>query len=189
MDPQSNKLSNTEFELIGVPRKLYSSMLGSLDNSILVDAQWVIDNRGWVTITGDINKTAQVGFSILRAMLDTKDYLDYEGRVDVEKIRYIQADSFISRLNTADFDERRALWKNLFTAYDDGSGWVRSIMIEGLGEEFGRDAVNNMKLIIRRCDSDLIQLIVETSLDTDELADRYGKRVGHLLYQGKLIKL
>lgn len=190
-EPQSNKLSVDDFKLIGAFHKLYKYTLGNLecDKSVLKDAQRVVDKRKCLLIRGDVDTAIHLGFGVLRAMLDTERYLDCSGNISPELIRFIHADDFINRLSTADFGERREIWKNLFISFDDGSGWVRAIMIAGLGDEYGKDAINHMKLIIRRCDADMVQLIVETALTTDELIKRYGERVNKLLNRGEVIDL
>ena len=189
---KSDTLGLDDLLVIGAPRRLYSVTVDNVEceASILAHAQRVVDKRECLLILGNKEGLGiKLGFSILRAMLDTPNYLDINGDLNPLLVRFIGADDFVRRLSAADFGERRAMWNNLFEAYDDGSGWVRSIMIAGLGDEYGKDAVNHIKYIINKCNSDMVQLIVETSLGLDKLVERYGERIGWLLSSGKIIKL
>ena len=185
MELLSDELTGDDFKIIGVPRKLHKTTLDSmkLGKPEMVQVERVLADRCNLLIRG-----GEVGFAVLRAMLDTKYCLNGNGTINPRKVRYIRADDFVLRLNDAGF-KRQAIWDNLFVAEDDGSGWVRSIMIAGLGDEYGKDASNHMKYIINRCDADMVQLIVETMFDDVFLTNRYGARCFGLLNSGEVLKL
>lgn len=184
--------------LCGVPRKRRNCTIDNFKvhkgvtdiKTAKADAKLAVKERKHVLIKGDIRTgKTHLGLGILEAMLHTDDYLDVNGNVNYEVIRYIRANKFIDTLNNASFQDRKLMWDNLFVAYNDGSGWVKTIMIDDLGSEFGREAEDHIKLIVHRCDDENIHLIATTDLDKEELSDRYGKKVVWLLSSGKIIKL
>ncbi len=185
-------------DIIGIPRKRRNCTLDNFKEhkgvvgikKAIRDAKEAVSKRKHVLIMGDI-KTGKthLGLGVLEAMLRVDGYKAFNGEEVYESLRYIRADKFIDALNIASFPEQKRMWQNLFVAYDDDSGWVKTIMIDDLGAEFGRNADNYIKLIVRRCDDENIQLIATTDLSDQELFDRYGKKIVWLLSSGKIIKL
>ncbi len=192
-------MDQDQAKLIGLPNKgndyniknfkeRYNSIIDV--KKVLKAIKLVVVGRRNVLIKGGKGASrSHLGVGILKAMLKTDSYLNVNGDVVPERVRYIRADKFVTALNNSVTSERKLMWDNLLIAFDDGSGLVKTIMIDSLGTEFGRDAENHMKLIIRNCEAEGVQLIATTSLTLDALEERYGEEVSCLLLEGNIINL
>ncbi len=142
---------------------------------------YTVEDRSNVLITSfGSDKTkhqtgkSHLGVGILLAVLN-RYYLEDTGKPIVEYYRFLHAASYIRRIAVAGYGKKEII-ENYICAFNEGSGIVKSIVIDGLGGE-GDNGIQLMRELVWTAHDNETQMIVTSRLNSSDLVKRYGSSV------------
>jgi len=179
-------------DIIGIPRRLHNCRLSNFkehnesSKESLKLAKEAANNRssvlllfarkpeGGILYSGTGTGKTHLGLGILFDILEHK-YIDRNGVLIPEYCRFITADGYARDFHDAGYN-RDELRRRLLIAFDDGSGQVKTIMLDRLGEE-DKTGIQCIKELIYKLHDDEVQMIITSGLSEKELRIRYGHQI------------
>jgi len=179
------KFNEEDFKVMGIlPRYYYCRLanfkVGDSDvlKAALDTAHRVVEERKSTYIVslpegnrnGSGTGKTHLGIGIMVEMFKIR--LDVFKKLTPEWLRFVNVPDYSRKFHDAGYN-RAAFCARYEQAFEDGSGTIKTMMIDGLGEE-EQGGIQCIKELIHLAYDNMVQLIVTTRLQEDEITERYG---------------